>query len=91
MRETAFSKMMQNRVEADPEPVKARPHAAIITLKIEVREIDSNGTIGESVVGNGRLSKFGIRDKARIMIKGATEADCIVKVKQLLENLNEKS
>ena len=91
MKETAFSRMMQKRVELDPDPVKARPHAAIITLKIEVRELDSNGIIGESVVGNGRLSKFGIRDKARIMIKGATEADCIIKVKRLLENLNERS
>jgi len=91
MRETMFSKLIRNRVEKDIEPVRARPHAAIITLKIEVRELDSNGIIGESVLGNARLSKFGIRDKARIMIKGATEAECVVKVKNLLENLNEKT
>jgi hypothetical protein len=89
MKETAFSKMMRKRVEKEPQPAKSRPHAAIITLKIEVREIDINGIIGESVVGNGRLSKFGIRDKARIMIKAASEAECIVKVKKLLENLHE--
>jgi hypothetical protein len=83
--------LIRNRVEKDIEPVRARPHAAIITLKIEVRELDSNGIIGESVLGNARLSKFGIRDKARIMIKGATEAECVVKVKNLLENLNEKT
>ncbi len=90
MRETAFSKMMRSGIEKDPDPPRANPHTAIITLKIEVRELDSNGIIGESVVGNGRLSKFGIRDKARIMIAGATEGECILKVKQLLENLNEK-
>ncbi len=86
-----FSKLINSRIETTPEPLRSRPHGAIITLKIEVREIDSNGIIGESVLGNARLSKFGIRDKARIMIKGATEAECIVKVKNLLENLNEKA
>jgi len=83
--------MMRKNTEVDVPPIKTKPHAAIITLKIEVRELQSDGIIGESVLGNARLSKFGIRDKARIMIRGATEADCIVKVKKLLENLNEGS
>tara|TARA_Y100000385_G_C12737607_1_gene485391 strand:+ start:77 stop:352 length:276 start_codon:yes stop_codon:yes gene_type:complete len=90
MSDTNFSKWVNQGVKKEVEPARARPHAAIITLKIEVRELDGKGIIGESVVGNGRLSKFGIRDKARIMVKGATEAECILKVKNLLENLNEK-
>ena len=91
MSDTGFSKWVKEGLKNKAEPARSRPHAAIVTLKIEVRELDSNGVIGESVVGNGRLSKFGIRDKARIMIKGATEAECISRVQNLLENLHEKS
>ena len=47
--------------------------------------------MGESVLSNQELRKFGMSDKAKIHIKGATESECICKVKNMLENLNVES
>jgi hypothetical protein len=64
------------------------PHVTVLTFKIEVRELQPNGIMGESVLSKNELRKFGMSDKAQIYIKGATESECIQKVKNLLENLD---
>lgn len=64
------------------------PHVAVLTFRIEVREVDKDGIMGQSVLGRNELNKFGMSDKAQIHVKGATESECIQKVKTLLENLN---
>ena len=65
-----------------------KPHIAIITLKIDVRAIESDGTFDDQVLGNEALSKYGISRAAQIQTTGVTEADCINKTKQMLEKLN---
>lgn len=72
-------------------PRKNLPHIAVLTFKIEVRSLENDNTMGESVLGNEQLSKFGMTNKAKIHIKGATEAECIQKVKNMLENLDVES
>lgn len=67
------------------------PHIAVLTFRIEVREVQPNGIMGESVLGRNELQKFGMSDKAQIHVMGGTESECIQKVKNLLENLDDKS
>ncbi len=72
-------------------PRKDFPHIAVLTFKIEVRSLANDNTMGESILSNQELRKFGMSDKAKIHIKGATESECICKVKNMLENLNVES
>jgi len=65
-----------------------KPHITIVTLKIDVRAIEPDGTFDHQVLGDKALSKYGISRKAQIQITGITEADCINKTKQMLEKLN---
>ena len=64
------------------------PHHATITMKIDVRKINSDGSLDHSVLGNEILRKYNMTNKAQICISGATEADCIKNLKQMLEKLN---
>ena len=70
---------------------KEYPHVAVLTFRIEVRSLSRNNTMGESVLGNNELMKWGMSNKAKIHVKGATEAECIQKVKNMLENLDVES
>ena len=76
--------------EIDPEELHRReqPHHATVTIKIDVRKINQNGTLDPLVMGNGPLARYGITRKAQIYISGSTEADCIKILKERLERLN---
>ena len=65
-----------------------KPHIAIVTLKIDVRSIEPDGTFDDQVLGDKALSKYGISRTAQIQTAGITEADCINKTKKMLEKLN---
>ena len=64
------------------------PHHATITLKIDIRKINKDGSLDSMVMGNSLLSKYNMSTKAQICISGPTEADCIRMVKEKLEKLN---
>ena len=67
---------------------RLHPHHATITLKLDVRKIDKDGTLDTMVMGNSLLKKYGISTNAQICVTGSTDADCIRIVKEKLEKLN---
>lgn len=77
--------------ETKDEPRKSLPHIAVLTFKIDVRELDSDGIMGEFVLSGNELRKYGMSNKAQILVKGQTEADCIKKVKNILENIDARA
>jgi len=88
---TELMKKHQESLRIEAEPRKTLPHIAVLTFKIDIRELDSNGIMGESVLAKRELLKYGMSNKAQIFVKGQTEAECIKKVKTILENIDAKS
>jgi len=88
---TELMKKHQESLRIEAEPKKSLPHIAVLTFKIDIRELDNNGIMGESVLSKTELLKYGMSNKAQIFVKGQTEADCIKKVKNILENIDAKS
>tara|TARA_A100001201_G_C4078699_1_gene198213 strand:+ start:274 stop:540 length:267 start_codon:yes stop_codon:yes gene_type:complete len=72
----------------DEIPRKENPHHATITIKIDVRQMNKDGSLQRGVLGNTILNKYGISNKAQVCTSGATEADCIKNLKEMLERLN---
>lgn len=69
-------------------PRSSCPHHATITLKIDVRKMNNDGSLDHKVLGNEILKKYGITNKAQVCISGATEHDCIKNLLCMLEKLN---
>ena len=67
---------------------RERPHHATITMKIDIRQINKDGTLGHDVMGNRLLEKYGISTKAQFCVSGSNEAACIDTRKKKLEQLN---
>ncbi len=94
--EAKFTELLKKHYESvtqqiTEKPRKTNPHIAVLTFKIDVRELDNQGIMGESILSKSELLKYGMSNKAQILIKGETEADCIKKVKDILENIDAKS
>jgi len=70
---------------------KSYPHIAVLTFKIDIRSLSNDNIMGESTLSKNELLRYGMSNKAQIFVKGATESECIRKVKNLLENLNVES
>jgi hypothetical protein len=64
------------------------PHHATVTMKIDIRKMNSDGSLGHHIIGNEILKKYNMTNKAQVCISGATEAECIKNVKEMLEKLN---
>jgi len=64
------------------------PHHATITFKIDIRKINSDGSLEHMPMGGKLLRKYGISNKAQLLVSGVDEADCINKVKERLDRLN---
>ena len=81
---------MDNNIEPQEEALfrGEQPHHATITIKIDVRKINGNGTLDPLVMGNGSLEKYGMSRKAQLYLSGPTEAVCIKNLKERLERLN---
>lgn len=88
---TELMKKHQESLVVEHEPRKSLPHIAVLTFKIDIRELDSDGIMGESVLSKRELLKYGMSNKAQIFVKGQTEAECITKVKNILENIDARS
>lgn len=69
-------------------PRSEKGHIAIITCKIDIRPMNADNTFDPYVLGDADLQKYGMTNKARIVIKAPSEAECAMKVKKLMENLN---
>lgn len=69
-------------------PRKDWPHHATITMKIDIRKMNDDGTLDPSIMGNSLLEKYGISNKAQICISGPTEAECIRNLIKMLEKLH---
>ena len=65
-----------------------KPHLAIVTMKIDIRSMEADGSLDKYVMGENALRKYGITPKAQVQISGPSEAACIKNLKQLLERLN---
>mgnify|MGYP001265252204 CR=1 FL=1 len=65
-----------------------KPHIAIVTMKFDVRALNPDNTMDLYVMGDEALNKYGITTKAQFCVKGYSEADCIKKLKQTLEKMN---
>lgn len=75
--------------DADKEiPRRLYPHHATITLKIDIRKINHDGSLDPEIIGNKILGEYGISNKAIICTSGTSEADCIKNVIKMLEKLN---
>ena len=64
-----------------------KPHIAIVTLKVDVRGLNPDGTLHEAVLGDAALEKYGICRMGRVNVIGFSEADCINKTKKMLEKM----
>tara|TARA_R100001377_G_scaffold84339_2_gene67663 strand:+ start:1483 stop:1710 length:228 start_codon:yes stop_codon:yes gene_type:complete len=65
------------------------PHHATITLKIDIRKINSDGGLDHMPMGDKLLRKYGMSGKAQLLVSGFDEADCINKIKERLGRLND--
>jgi len=79
---------MANETDSQGGNRREQPHHATVTIKIDVRKINQNGTLDPLVMGNGPLEKYGMTRKAQLCLSGPTEADCIKILKERLERLN---
>ena len=64
------------------------PHHAVITIKIDIRKINSDGSLDTQTIGNSILDKYNISNKAQICFSATSEAECIKLVKEKMERLN---
>ena len=66
-----------------------KPHIAIVTMKLDVRAMNPDGTLDLHVMGSSALKKYNIGEKAQFVVKGTSEAECIDKLKKVLERIND--
>ena len=60
------------------------PHTSVITFDIDIRPINPDNSLGESL-SDERLLRYNLGKKAQINILGVSEADCIQNIKNKLE------
>lgn len=64
------------------------PHHATITMKIDIRKMNGDGSLDHKILGNEILNKYNMTSKAQVCISGPTQAECIKNLKDMLEKLN---
>lgn len=79
----------QKHTHEEDLPRREKGHIAIITMKIDIRPMNSDNTFESYMLGPRDLEKYGMSNKAQIIIKGASEAECVKRVKETLEKMNE--
>lgn len=67
---------------------REKGHLAIITMKIDIRPMNADNTFERYMLGNRDLERYGMSNKAQITVKGSSEADCVKKVKEVIERMN---
>lgn len=69
---------------------KLCPHHVVVTIKIDVRKIHSDGTLDSQVIGNRILKNYGITNKAQICFSAKNEAEAIKTVKERIKRLEDE-
>ena len=69
---------------------KKCPHHVVITLKVDIRKINPNGSLDNQVIGNTILQKYGISNKAQICFSAVDEATAIKIAKEKIERLEDE-
>ncbi|MDC1324998.1 hypothetical protein N8257_00640 [Ulvibacter sp.] len=64
------------------------PHKAIIHIGIAVHEVLKNGDLDPIPASEEELSRYDLGRHAKMCINGFDRADCIKKIKELLEKLD---
>ena len=77
----------QNSTSGDM-PRSMKPHIGIVTMKIDIRAVNPDGTLDLHVMGERALKKYKISNKAQFVVKGTSEAACIKKLKNTLEKID---
>lgn len=72
----------------DEMPRSTKPHIAIVTMKIDIRAMNPDGTMDIHVMGERALKKYKISTKAQFVIKGTSEAECVEKTKNSLGRID---
>lgn len=68
---------------------REKAHVATLSFEIDVRPVNLDNSIDNSALNNKDFERYNMSNKARIIIKGSSEGDCIKKVKQALEKIND--
>jgi hypothetical protein len=79
--------MIDNRLTPVDTNRRERPHIAIVTIKLDIRAMNADGTLDQYVMGDQCLEKYGISRKGQFVVKGHSEAECIKKTTETLENI----
>jgi hypothetical protein len=66
------------------------PHYAQIVFSVNIHKKLSDGSLDPKIVSEEELHKYGITKKAIFSVEGYDKANCIQKVKETLEKLNEQ-
>ena len=67
---------------------REKGHLAIITMKIDIRPMNSDQTFDRYMLGPKDLERYGMGNKAQFTIKGSSEAECVMKVKKVIDRIN---
>ena len=74
----------------DHVPRKSKPHIGVVTFRIDIRPINEDNTLSHHILRNPDLQKYYLGEKAQIIVRGATEAECAEKVRKIMEKINEQ-
>ena len=66
---------------------KEFPHHVVLTVKIDVRKINPDGTLESQVMGNHSLKQYNISNKAQLCFSAKNEAEAIRILKEKLKRL----
>ena len=81
--------MIDNRLITNDGNRREKPHIAFVTVKLDIRAVNADGTLDHYVMGNDCLEKYGITRKGQFVVKGHDEASCIQKILKILENIKD--
>ena len=82
-------KIVGQHYAADDMPRSLKPHMAIVTMKLDIRAMHPDGTLDIHVMGDRALEKYKISHKAQFVVKGSSEAECVKKLKNILERISD--
>ena len=63
----------------------AKPHKALLLLKLEVHDILDTGECSGKIVDAETLAKYGLKSKSILEVSGESKELCLKKLKELLD------
>ena len=68
---------------------REKAHVAILDINIEVLTVNLDNTDCDCKMSVRDFDKYNMSNKARVTIKGSSEAECIKRLKTALEKIND--